>query len=43
MQIAAGLRELGADVEVVHPVELLDRAYRGSSGMETPPAGTVAP
>jgi glycolate oxidase iron-sulfur subunit len=27
MQIAAGLRELGADVEVVHPVELLDRAY----------------
>jgi glycolate oxidase iron-sulfur subunit len=26
MQIAAGLRELGADVEVVHPVELLDRA-----------------
>jgi glycolate oxidase iron-sulfur subunit len=27
MQIAAGLRELGADVAVVHPVELLDRAY----------------
>ncbi len=27
MQIAAGLRELGADIEVVHPVELLDRAY----------------
>ena len=27
MQIAAGLRDLGADVEVVHPVELLDRAY----------------
>jgi glycolate oxidase iron-sulfur subunit len=26
MQIAAGLRELGSDVEVVHPVELLDRA-----------------
>lgn len=29
MQLAAGLRELGVDVEVVHPVELLDRAYRG--------------
>ncbi len=27
MQIAAGLRDLGADIEVVHPVELLDRAY----------------
>lgn len=27
MQIAAGLRDLGTDVEVVHPVELLDRAY----------------
>jgi glycolate oxidase iron-sulfur subunit len=28
MQIAAGLREIGAPVEVVHPVELLDRAAR---------------
>jgi glycolate oxidase iron-sulfur subunit len=28
MQIAAGVRELGADVRVVHPVELLDRAYQ---------------
>lgn len=27
MQISAGLRALGAEVEVVHPVELLDRAY----------------
>jgi glycolate oxidase iron-sulfur subunit len=27
MQIAAGLRDLDADIEVVHPVELLDRAY----------------
>ena len=43
MQIAAGLRELGADVEVVHPVELLDRAYREPSQVEPPPAGTVAP
>lgn len=28
LQIAAGLRAIGAKVEVVHPVELLDRAYR---------------
>ena len=41
--LLAGLRELGVDVEVVHPVELLDRAYRANSEMETPPAGTVAP
>ena len=27
MQLASGLRELGVDAEVVHPVELLDRAY----------------
>jgi glycolate oxidase iron-sulfur subunit len=27
MQIVAGLRELGEAIEVVHPVELLDRAY----------------
>ena len=27
MQLAAGLRALGRDLEVVHPVELLDRAY----------------
>jgi glycolate oxidase iron-sulfur subunit len=27
MQLAAGVREQGAEVEVVHPVELLDRAY----------------
>jgi len=27
MQIAAGLRALGTAVEVLHPVELLDRAY----------------
>jgi hypothetical protein len=27
MQIAAGLRAIGVDVAVVHPVELLDRAY----------------
>jgi glycolate oxidase iron-sulfur subunit len=27
VQITAGLRELGVDIEVVHPVELLDRSY----------------
>jgi len=31
MQIAAGLRELGTAAEVVHPVELLDRAYRAKA------------
>jgi glycolate oxidase iron-sulfur subunit len=32
MQIAAGLREIGArGVEVIHPIELLDRAYRPRS------------
>jgi glycolate oxidase iron-sulfur subunit len=30
MQLAAGVREHGADVEVVHPIELLDRAYAAS-------------
>ena len=43
MQIAAGLRDLDVDVEVVHPVELLDRAYRATSGPGQPHAGTVAP
>jgi glycolate oxidase iron-sulfur subunit len=28
MQLHAGLRALGVDVEVVHPIQLLDRAYR---------------
>ena len=30
MQLAAGVRERGLRAEVVHPVELLDRAYRGA-------------
>jgi glycolate oxidase iron-sulfur subunit len=30
MQLAAGAREAGIDVEVVHPVQLLDRAYAAS-------------
>ena len=31
IQIVAGLRELGVDLEVVHPVELLDRAFAARS------------
>ncbi|MGZ8600862.1 MAG: (Fe-S)-binding protein [Actinomycetota bacterium] len=31
MQLTAGLRERGEHVDVLHPVELLDRAYEGSS------------
>jgi glycolate oxidase iron-sulfur subunit len=27
MQIEAGLRELGSPIRVLHPVEILDRAY----------------
>jgi glycolate oxidase iron-sulfur subunit len=33
MQIAAGMRELGAAVPVLHPVELLDRAYSAADGV----------
>jgi glycolate oxidase iron-sulfur subunit len=32
MQIIAGLRELGTSTAVVHPIELLDRAYASGSG-----------
>jgi hypothetical protein len=30
MQIVAGLRNAGRRLEVLHPVELLDRAYAAS-------------
>jgi hypothetical protein len=30
MQLVAGLRELGVRVEVLHPVQVLDRAYVGT-------------
>jgi len=33
MQIQASLRRAGVDVAVVHPVELLDRAYREEAGL----------
>jgi glycolate oxidase iron-sulfur subunit len=32
MQLSAAIRAAGADVEVVHPVQLLDRAYARGSG-----------
>ncbi len=32
VQISAGLRALGVDAEVLHPVELLDRAYAAEGG-----------
>ena len=32
LQIQSGLRERGVDIEVVHPVELLDRAYTLADG-----------
>jgi glycolate oxidase iron-sulfur subunit len=38
MQIAAGLRELGTSAAVVHPVELLDRAYRAEGSAPIPEA-----
>jgi glycolate dehydrogenase iron-sulfur subunit len=41
MQLAAGLRDLGTDIEVVHPVELLDRAY-GEGSTVIASAGTFA-
>ena len=40
MQIVAGLRELGSPGEVVHPVQLLDRAYAAS---EAAPAASGDP
>jgi len=39
MQIAAGLRELGSRMSVLHPIEILDRAYAA----EPPEAAPAAP
>jgi glycolate oxidase iron-sulfur subunit len=36
MQIAAGLRNAGRPLEVVHPVELLDRAYAAADSPSPP-------
>jgi glycolate oxidase iron-sulfur subunit len=39
IQIAAGLRELGSTMRVLHPIEILDRAY----ALEPPEAAPAAP
>ena len=31
LQIARKVKERGSKIQVVHPIDLLDRAYRGSS------------
>jgi len=40
MQIQASLRRCGSRIEVCHPIELLDRAYRRSEGATSPAART---
>ncbi len=40
MQIDAGLRKLGSEIRVLHPIEILDSAYAGS---ETAPAASGDP
>jgi glycolate oxidase iron-sulfur subunit len=42
MQIAMGIRERGMQMEVMHPVQLLDEAYR-ASGLYSVPVRDVAP
>ena len=39
MQLDAGLRAIGADIRVVHPVELIDAAYGASERMRRGTAG----
>jgi len=36
MQIGLGARQRGMDIDVVHPVELLDQAYRAGGLYELP-------
>jgi glycolate oxidase iron-sulfur subunit len=38
MQIAAGLREIGSPINVLHPVEILDRAYAAEPSEAAPAA-----
>jgi glycolate oxidase iron-sulfur subunit len=40
MQIAAGLRNAGRRLEVLHPVELLDRAYTAADARQEDPGST---
>jgi glycolate oxidase iron-sulfur subunit len=42
MQIALGARERGMSLEVVHPVQLLDEAYRAGGLYAAPPCGDTA-
>jgi glycolate oxidase iron-sulfur subunit len=35
LQIARKIKERGSSIEVVHPVDLLDRAYRGGERAQT--------
>ena len=42
MQIALGARERGLDIDVVHPVELLDQAYRAGGLYDLPVRDTQA-
>ncbi|WP_376794273.1 (Fe-S)-binding protein [Thermogemmatispora sp.] len=42
MQIALGIRERGLKMQVLHPVELLDRAYRAAGLYRQPAAAAVA-
>ncbi|MEX2274612.1 MAG: (Fe-S)-binding protein [Actinomycetota bacterium] len=43
MQLAAGLRDRGVQIEVVHPVQLLDRAYFDPSAGWAPGDGLRSP
>jgi len=36
LQIARKVKERGSPIEVAHPVDLLDRAYRGTDAAGTP-------
>jgi glycolate oxidase iron-sulfur subunit len=38
MQIAAGLREIGSPMNVLHPIQILDRAYAAASPEAAPAA-----
>lgn len=41
MQISLGVRERGLDIDVVHPVQLLDEAYRAGGLYEMPTRGAA--
>ena len=43
MQLAAGLRELGSAIRVLHPVEILDLAYAAEPSEAAPAASLRLP